>query len=247
MTMSTGWTGLLSPRQRAAPAVSTRRTPPYCAARPRLRTPQRPLPRHASSAGSGAGSSPEVALGRESRRGRTTGGAHPRRYRGRLSRGHHRSWSRRCVGIVAEHPDREPRGRISLADVDDWASADSAVAQTARRDEPQLAVRGGVCFAPRVVRTERLDDADLVDAGTWRLAALGNGTLDSRNVVLRSSAESHRTLESGEVRLAMRCTGVNFRDVLLALGDRRTTSAWKGPGSFSGSPTMCPGSPRVTA
>ena len=136
-------------------------------------------------------------------------------------------------GLLRSAQTENP-GRISLADVDDWASADSAVAQTSRRDEPQLAVRGGVCFAPRVVRTERLDDADLVDAGTWRLAALGNGTLDSRNVVLRSSPESHRTLESGEVRLAMRCTGVNFRDVLLALGDSADDLGLEGSGVVLG-------------
>lgn len=132
-------------------------------------------------------------------------------------------------GLLRSAQTENP-GRISLIDLDDWASADSAVAETAGREEPQLAIRGGVCFAPRVVRTGRPDDADLVDAGTWRLAALGNGTLDSRNVVLRSSPESNRPLEPGEVRLAMRCTGVNFRDVLLALGDSADDLGLEGSG-----------------
>jgi acyl transferase domain-containing protein/NADPH:quinone reductase-like Zn-dependent oxidoreductase/acyl carrier protein/NADP-dependent 3-hydroxy acid dehydrogenase YdfG len=114
----------------------------------------------------------------------------------------------------------ENPGRILLADVDDWARADIAVAETTSRDESQLALREGVCFAPRLVRTgaERIGGAELVEAGTWRLATLGNGTLDSRNVGLRPWPESKRPLESGEVRIGLRCSGVNFRDVLITLG-----------------------------
>ena len=56
-------------------------------------------------------------------------------------------------------------------------------------------------------------------AGAWRLATLGNGTLDSRNIALRPWPESKRPLEPGQVRLGLRCSGVNFRDVLIALGD----------------------------
>lgn len=121
-------------------------------------------------------------------------------------------------GLLRSAQTENP-GRISLVDVDDWAGADAAVAETASRDEPQLALRDGVCFAPRLVRTERLAGAELVEAGHWRLATLGNGTLDSRNVALRPWPESERPLEPGQMRLGLRCTGVNFRDVLIALGD----------------------------
>ena len=121
-------------------------------------------------------------------------------------------------GLLRSAQTENP-GRILLVDVDDWASADVAVAETAGRDESQLALRDGVCFAPRLVRTERIEGAELVEAGTWRLATLGNGTLDSRNVALRPWPESKRPLEPGEVRLGLRCSGVNFRDVLIALGD----------------------------
>ena len=99
-------------------------------------------------------------------------------------------------------------------------SADVAVAEAAGRDEPQLALRDGVCFAPRLVRAaaERIDGADLVEVGGWRLATLGNGTLDSQNIALRPWPESGRPLAPGQVRIGVRCTGVNFRDVLIALG-----------------------------
>ena len=45
-------------------------------------------------------------------------------------------------------------------------------------------------LCPRLARTERIDGAELVDASTWRLATLGNGTLDSRNFALRPCPES---------------------------------------------------------
>jgi polyketide synthase 12 len=120
-------------------------------------------------------------------------------------------------GLLRSAQTENP-GRILLADVDDWASADVAVAEMASRDESQLALRNSVCFAPRLVRTERIDGAELVEMGTWRLATLGNGTLDSRNVVLRPWPESKRPLGPGQVRLGLRCSGVNFHDVLTALG-----------------------------
>ena len=112
-------------------------------------------------------------------------------------------------GLLRSAQTENP-GRILLADVDDWASADVAVAEMASRDESQLALRNSVCFAPRLVRTERIDGAELVEMGTWRLATLGNGTLDSRNVVLRPWPESKRPLGPGQVRLGLRCSGVNF-------------------------------------
>jgi acyl transferase domain-containing protein/NADPH:quinone reductase-like Zn-dependent oxidoreductase/acyl carrier protein len=121
-------------------------------------------------------------------------------------------------GLLRSAQSENP-GRISLVDVDDWAGADVAIAEAAGRDESQLAVRDGVCLTPRLARTERIEGAELVEVGAWRLATLGNGTLDSRNVALRPWPESQRSLEPGQVRLGLRCTGVNFRDVLIALGE----------------------------
>jgi polyketide synthase 12 len=114
----------------------------------------------------------------------------------------------------------ENTGQILLADIDDWVHADIAVTEAAARDEPQLALRDGVCFAPRLVRTaaERIEGAELIETGSWRLATLDSGTLDSRNIALRPWPESDRSLEFGEVRIGVRCTGVNFRDVLITLG-----------------------------
>jgi acyl transferase domain-containing protein/NADPH:quinone reductase-like Zn-dependent oxidoreductase/acyl carrier protein len=120
-------------------------------------------------------------------------------------------------GLLRSAQTENP-GRILLADVDDSTSADVAVAEMAGRDESQLAFRDSVCFAPRLVRPERIDGGELVEMDTWRLATLGNGTLDSRNFALRPCPESDRPLGPGQVRLGLRCSGVNFHDVLTALG-----------------------------
>ena len=98
-------------------------------------------------------------------------------------------------GLLRSAQTENP-GRILLADVDDWASADVAVAEMVSRDESQLALRDGVCFAPRLVRTKPLAGAELVETGIWRLATLGNGTLDTANVHLRPWPESNRRLEA---------------------------------------------------
>ena len=120
-------------------------------------------------------------------------------------------------GLLRSAQTENP-GRILLADMDDWAGADAAVAEMAGRDESQFALRDGVCFAPRLVRSERIDGSELVELGTWRLATLGNGTLDARNFALRPCPESDRPLGPGQLRLGLRCGGVNFHDVLTALG-----------------------------
>lgn len=114
----------------------------------------------------------------------------------------------------------ENPGRIVLVDVGDWADAEAAVTEAARRNEPQLALRSEQWLAPRLVRVadERLDGADRIDDAAWRLITLGEGTLDKHNFALQAWPESERPLLPTEVRIGVRCTGVNFRDALIALG-----------------------------
>ena len=89
-------------------------------------------------------------------------------------------------------------GRILLADFDDWASADVVVAEMASRDESQLALRDGVCFAPRLARAGRLEGAErveptqlnpegtvLITGGTGVL-----GTVLARHLVTRHGARN---------------------------------------------------------
>lgn len=50
----------------------------------------------------------------------------------------------------------------------------------------------------------------------WRLAAGGGGTLE--DLVIQPCPEVQAPLQAGQVRVAVAAVGVNFRDVVAALG-----------------------------
>ncbi|GAA4296360.1 hypothetical protein GCM10023148_57190 [Actinokineospora soli] len=52
----------------------------------------------------------------------------------------------------------------------------------------------------------------------WRLRTLGQGTLDPANLAVTDWPEADRPLGPGEVRVAVRAVGLNFRDVMIAYG-----------------------------
>jgi polyketide synthase 7 len=104
----------------------------------------------------------------------------------------------------AEHP-----GRVVLVDSD--GSLD--VAEVIGCGEPQLVVRSGVVHAPRLAPVGAGAVLEL-PAGGWRLAAGEGGTLE--DLVVQSCP--HVGLAAGQVRVAVAAVGVNFRDVLVALG-----------------------------
>ncbi|WP_031080825.1 polyketide synthase dehydratase domain-containing protein, partial [Streptomyces sp. NRRL S-118] len=103
----------------------------------------------------------------------------------------------------SEHPDR-----FVLVDLDgdgdgpDWG----ALLDT---DEPQVAVRGDAVFAPRL--TTAAAPADDV----WHLSVTRKGSLEDVEI---TPCDARRPLAAGEVRIGVRAAGVNFRDVLIALG-----------------------------
>lgn len=78
---------------------------------------------------------------------------------------------------------------------------------------PRVALRGGARFAPALTRYRARNDAAVPADARLSLAA-DAGTLES----LRWEATTFRAPEADEVRVQVLATGVNFRDVLLALG-----------------------------
>jgi acyl transferase domain-containing protein/NADPH:quinone reductase-like Zn-dependent oxidoreductase/acyl carrier protein len=109
----------------------------------------------------------------------------------------------------SEHP-----GRLLLVDVRegdipgeaggiDWAALPEL-------DEPALAVREGRLLAPRLERAPQAQTAD----DTWRLAVTRAGSLEDLAIM---PGNGGRALGAGEVRIAVRAAGLNFRDVLIAL------------------------------
>ncbi|MBO3678031.1 type I polyketide synthase [Streptomyces sp. NEAU-YJ-81] len=94
-----------------------------------------------------------------------------------------------------------------------------AVARAVEMDEPQLALRAGRALVPRLVHAGT-GGAGLVgpveQPEAWRLDTAGTATLE--NVVPVPCPEVVEPLGAGQVRIAVRAAGVNFRDVLVGLG-----------------------------
>ncbi len=119
-------------------------------------------------------------------------------------------------GLVRSAQSEHP-GRLVLIDVDDTPASWEAVESAAGCGEPQVAIRAGALLAPRLAvagSTEALSVPK--DTVQWRLGAGGANTLD--DLALRACPEVGGPLEPGQVRVAVRAAGVNFRDVLIALG-----------------------------
>jgi acyl transferase domain-containing protein/NADPH:quinone reductase-like Zn-dependent oxidoreductase/NADP-dependent 3-hydroxy acid dehydrogenase YdfG/acyl carrier protein len=118
-------------------------------------------------------------------------------------------------GLVRSAQSERP-GRFVLADLDDDPRSREVLPAALASGEPQLAVRAGVVSVPRLASAA--DGMLVPPAGEpcWRLDIAGKGSLE--NLFLAPSAEAAAELAPGEVRLAVRAAGVNFRDVLNALG-----------------------------
>nr|WP_239581369.1 type I polyketide synthase [Streptomyces sp. HB132] len=119
-------------------------------------------------------------------------------------------------GLVRSAQSENPQ-RFVLLDLDGTTGPDvSLVRRAVDSGEPQLAVRDGALHAPRFVRSGQ--DGTLlppVDGTAWRLDSVSRGTLDGLRLL--PHPEACNELESGQIRVAVRAAGLNFRDVLIAL------------------------------
>ncbi|MEU5980616.1 SDR family NAD(P)-dependent oxidoreductase [Streptomyces sp. NPDC047315] len=115
----------------------------------------------------------------------------------------------------SEHPDR-----LVLLDVDtevaddEWPALLSALAAAPL---PQLVRRNGTLLTPRLEPQGRDGDLAVPPQGPWRLATGSGGTLDGLALEPQPSTAGE-PLDAGLVRVAVRSAGLNFRDVLIALG-----------------------------
>ncbi|WP_433859676.1 SDR family NAD(P)-dependent oxidoreductase [Streptomyces kronopolitis] len=129
---------------------------------------------------------------------------------------HHAAAAAPIWGLVRSAQSEHP-GRFVLADLDGQAASYAALPAALATDEPQFAVRGGTVHLPKVAPVHSGTAlAEPVDGTGWRLGMTGKGTLDHLTLLPHDDAE--RPLEQGEIRLAVRAAGVNFRDVLNVLG-----------------------------
>ncbi|QDQ14834.1 type I polyketide synthase [Streptomyces spectabilis] len=119
-------------------------------------------------------------------------------------------------GLVRSAQSEHP-GRLALADVDGAPASVAALRTALAGDEPHIALRAGRTLVPRLARG--------VPAGTlvpptgvreWRVDLTDGGAAD--DLALAPSPEAAAPLEPGQVRVAVRAAGLNFRDVVMALG-----------------------------
>jgi acyl transferase domain-containing protein/D-arabinose 1-dehydrogenase-like Zn-dependent alcohol dehydrogenase/acyl carrier protein len=118
----------------------------------------------------------------------------------------------------AEHP-----GRIVLMDVDASIGTGAklcevlsgVVSAAVASGEPQVAVRAGVVLVPRLARID-FGTGLVPPPGEWRLDVGVGGSLADLSLV--ACPEVWAPLAAGEIRVAVRAAGVNFRDVLISLG-----------------------------
>ncbi|MGW5354953.1 SDR family NAD(P)-dependent oxidoreductase [Streptomyces sp. NPDC004031] len=121
-------------------------------------------------------------------------------------------------GLVRSAQTEHP-GRFLLVDLpgaDSGAPLPDALAAAVREGEPQIAVRAGRVLVPRLEPAAA--DAELAaPAGVpgWRVVAGRTGPDD---VTTAPSPRASAPLAAGQVRVAVRAAGLNFRDALIALG-----------------------------
>ncbi|MHC3471304.1 SDR family NAD(P)-dependent oxidoreductase [Streptomyces sp. 7R007] len=113
----------------------------------------------------------------------------------------------RCAQL--EHPDR-----FVLVDLDEGADPGEAVRYAV---EPQVAIRDGRVLVPRLTRCGASPHlTGRAGERAWRLTAADATTLE--DVSVEACPEVLEPLAAGQVRIDVRAAGINFRDVLIALG-----------------------------
>ncbi|GAA3566871.1 hypothetical protein GCM10022419_054440 [Nonomuraea rosea] len=116
-------------------------------------------------------------------------------------------------GLVRSCQAENP-GTFVVLDIDDTTTW-PGVAAAVESGESQAAIRSGVLRVPRL---ERETAADLLKPpdGPWRIDVTRPGTL--ANLTMAGTPDATLPLEPGQVRVAIKAAGLNFRDVLIALG-----------------------------
>jgi acyl transferase domain-containing protein/NADPH:quinone reductase-like Zn-dependent oxidoreductase/acyl carrier protein len=134
------------------------------------------------------------------------------------------------LGLLRSAQSEQP-GRLVLLDLEAAVESFEVDWQTLfASGEPQLAVREGAVYVPRLASVESGELLALPDQASWQLSSDGQGTLAGLNLV--SNPQSEEPLQEGQVRIAMRAAGLNFRDVLLALNSYpgEAPFGWEGAG-----------------
>jgi polyketide synthase 7 len=119
-------------------------------------------------------------------------------------------------GLIRTARTENP-GRVQLLSLDGHPDSLRAVPTAAAAGPSEVLLRSGALLTPALARTTGA--AELVPPSgrePWRLSLTIRGELDSLS--LTACPDVLEPLGAGQVRVAVRAGGLNFRDVLLALG-----------------------------
>ncbi|HEY8979390.1 MAG TPA: type I polyketide synthase [Streptomyces sp.] len=120
-------------------------------------------------------------------------------------------------GLLGSAAHENP-GRIAVLDWDGDDRSAAVIARAAALPEPRLALRAGAVHAPRLLPLAAHPALLPPAGGPWALERTGDtGTID--DLTLAPAADDVTApLAPGTVRVDVRAAGVNFRDVVVALG-----------------------------
>ncbi|MDT3399693.1 SDR family NAD(P)-dependent oxidoreductase [Streptomyces sp. B1866] len=118
-------------------------------------------------------------------------------------------------GLVRSAQTENP-GRVTLVDLDDHPDSAAVLAEVCLADEPRVMVRTGRPTAARLVRAAAPELVPPAGADAWRLEITEPGTFD--NLTLGVYPHAEKPLTDHEVRVAVHAGGLNFHDVVAALG-----------------------------
>ena len=111
-----------------------------------------------------------------------------------------------------EHPDR-----IALLDVDAGGFSSAVITAALRSEEPEVAIRQDILFMPRLTRVRPSTTVVRgAAAEPWHMAMDSTGTLENLSIAANPRADA--PLGPGQVRVAVHAAGLNFKDVVGALG-----------------------------
>ncbi|WP_331788615.1 SDR family NAD(P)-dependent oxidoreductase [Streptomyces chrestomyceticus] len=118
------------------------------------------------------------------------------------------------AGLVRSAQSENP-DRLLLIDLPATGTAEQVteLPVAVATGEPELALRSGTVHARRLVRPS---GELMVPEGRWRLEPDAGGSLEGLSLL--PTPEADGPLAAGQVRIAVGAAGLNFRDVLIALG-----------------------------
>ncbi|WP_326658971.1 SDR family NAD(P)-dependent oxidoreductase [Streptomyces canus] len=125
-------------------------------------------------------------------------------------------WAATVWGLIRAAQSESPN-RFVLLDHDRAAASDEALAAALATGEPQLALRDGAAYVPRLHRENGQGTLAMPAGDTpWLLDITEKGTLEHLALVPHTRADV--PLGPTEIRIDLRAAGLNFRDVLIGLG-----------------------------